>query len=143
MSQGAWHLCPLLVTSFQLTKTGIMLQVPVRARKKKRVTVGDSPLPGSFSSASVCLSNEAGNSDFSLSSGSLLGMVQNRADGLSFDSYLLRIQTLPPTHLLFHRCVSILSSLTPTSHENHVYFWKPLREACLGDSTCHGSLSWP
>lgn len=142
MSQGAWHLCPLLVTSFQLTKTGIMLQVPV-CQKKEASHCWRHPLPGSFSSASVCLSNEAGNSDFSLSSGSLLGMVQNRADGLSFDSYLLRIQTLPPTHLLFHRCVSILSSLTPTSHENHVYFWKPLREACLGDSTCHGSLSWP
>lgn len=111
--------------------------------KRSKSLLETVPGPSSISSASICLSHEAGNSDFSLSSGSPRSMVQNRADGLSFDSYLLRTQTLPPTHVSCHCCFSILHSLTPISHENHVYFWKLSGEACLSVSTCHGSLSWP
>lgn len=142
MSQGAWHLCPLLVTSFQLTRTGTVPQVPMCAREKKQVTVGDSPLapaPSSLQPASASVMKR-GPLDFSLSSGSLLSVVLNHADGRSFDSCLLGTQTLPPTHVSCHCCFSILRSLTPISHENHVYFWKLSGEACL---TCHGSLSWP
>lgn len=85
MSQGAWHLCPLLVTSFQLTRTGIIMsQVPMCAREKKQVTVGDSPLapaPSLQPASASAMKRELGL--LTLSSGSLLSTAQSCADGLS------------------------------------------------------------
>lgn len=69
-----------------------MPQIPLRAREKKQVTVGDSLLAPAPSlqpaSASVMKPGGGGGSDFSFSSHSLLSTVQNRANGLSFNSYL-------------------------------------------------------